>query len=401
MKIAVITPYHTEPLDMLERAHKTVLAQTHPCTHYMIADGHARPEIDHWQVRHITLPTAHHNNGNTPRAIGSLDAVGDDFDAIAYLDADNWFEPDHIANLAAQQAETGADIVSSGRIIHGIDGEILLPEGEQEDGTATADTSTMLFGRSAFAVLPLWGTMPNELGPNCDRYIFKGAQALGCTHHHSGKLTMHFTTRYGPHYRAAGQSVPVNAIAMHAMKDSDQFIRRIGPKGLSHILSGGTVKRLFAEKAQRPYTVCILTSEDALSDAQAHFCDDLENALGDAAEFYYADMDEVAHDTSVTADRNNVFLLWFDGSDAERDRLGQIADQNGQLAVIYVRSRQTEEAAAPDSTLDRRAWKIVTDSTAVQDRYAQFCRYGSGHIILSPLNTASDTLATCMHAYAR
>lgn len=401
MKIAVITPYHTEPLDMLERAHKTVLAQTHPCTHYMIADGHARSEIDHWQVRHVTLPTAHHNNGNTPRAIGSLDAIGADFDAIAYLDADNWFEPEHIANLVKHQAETGANIVSSGRVIHGMDGEILLPEGEQEDGTATVDTSTMLFDRSAFAVLPLWGTMPNELGPNCDRYIFKGAQALGCTHHHSGHLTLHFTSRYGPHYRAAGQPVPADATAMHAMKDSDQFIRRVGPKGLSHILSGGTVESLFAGKAKRPYTVCILNSEDALTDAQAQFCDNLESALGNAAEFYYADMNEVTHDATVTADRNNVFLIWFDGTDAERDFLGQIADKNGQLAVIYGRTEDTDEPQMPDSTLDRRAWKVVTDSTAVKDRYAQFCRYGSGHVMLSPLNTAADALAACMHAYAR
>lgn len=401
MKIAVITPYHTEPLDMLERAHKTVLTQTHPCTHFMIADGHARTEIDAWQVRHITLPTAHHNNGNTPRAIGSLDAIGDGFDAIAYLDADNWFEPEHIADLVAHRIETSADIVSSGRVIHGIDGGVLLPEGEQEDGTATADTSTMLFSRTAFAVLPLWGTMPNELGPNCDRYIFKGAQALGCKHHHGGQLTMHFTSRYGPHYRAAGLPVPADATAMHAMKDSDQFIRRIGPKGLSHILSGGTVESLFADKAHLPYTVCILKNADALTNDQAQFCDDLENALGDAAEFYYADMDEITRDTTVTTDRNNVFLLWFDGIESERDRLGQIADQNGNLAIIHVRTEDTAESQTPDSTLDRRAWRIITATLSIKDRYAQFCRYGAGHVILSPLQTASDELVACMHSYAR
>lgn len=401
MKVAVITPYHTEPLDMLRRAHDSVTAQTHACTHYMIADGHPRPEIETWQVRHIALTTAHHNNGNTPRAKGTLDAIENDFDAIAYLDADNWFEPNHIADLISHQQQTGADIVSSGRVIHGIDGEVLLPAGEQGDGTETADTSTLLFNKTAFTILPLWGTMPDELGPNCDRYIFKGAQAAGGKHHHTGQLTMHFTSRYAPHYRAAGQPIPADATAMHAMKESDQFIRRVGPKGLSHILSGKSVESLFTAKASQPYVVCILNDEDELTPAQAQFCDDLDHKLGDQAEFYYATMDEVVTDASVTADRNNIFLLWFGDDQTEKSRLGEIADQNGQFAVIYVRSEEKTDDQLCDAHLDRRAWKIITHSKSLKDCYAHQCRYGDGHVILSPLSTAPDGITPLMHDYAR
>lgn len=401
MKVAVITPYHTEPLEMLERAHRSVVAQTHPCTHYMVADGHPQKEVDGWNARHITLPVAHHNNGNTPRAIGSLDAIGDGFDAIAYLDADNWFEPDHISHLVTCHNETGAAMVSSGRVIHGMDGEILLPDGEQRDGDMTADTSTLLFTRAAFAVLPLWGTMPDELGPNCDRYIFKGAQALGCQHHHSGRITMHFTSRYGPHYLTAGLSVPPEATAMHAMKDSDQFIRRVGPKGLSHILSGGTVNSWFAHKERHPFIVCILNEETSLTTGQARFCDDLERGLGDSAEFYYAEMDDVVTDTTVTQDHNNVFLLWFGGSAEDKARLGHIADENGHLAVIYVRPEDASVSETFNDDLDKRAWKIITESRAVKDQYEQLNRYGNGHVILSPLAATPGTLVNLMNAYAR
>lgn len=401
MKVAVITPYYKEPLEMLQRAHDSVAAQTHTCTHYMIADGHPQTEVDTWQVRHLALPKAHHNNGNTPRATGTLDAIENDFDAIAYLDADNWFEPNHIAHLVEGQHSTNSDMVSSGRVIHGINGDILLPTGEQGDGKETADTSTLLFSKAAFPVLPLWGTMPDELGPNCDRYIFKGAQALGCAHHHTGEPTMHFTSRYAPHYRAAGRPIPPEATAMHAMKDSDQFIRRIGPKGLSHILSGKPVEDLFTIKHRTPYVACILKSEDDLSVDQAQFCDDLESRLGDTAEFYYATMDEVLADTTVTADRNNVFLLWFGDDEAEKKRLGEIADQNGRFAVIYMRSVETLANYDCDGTLDRRAWKVVTDSKSVKESYVQTCRYGDGHVILSALTNAPDALTPLMHEYAR
>jgi len=401
MKVAVITPYYQEPLEMLQRAHDSVAAQTHACTHYMIADGHPRIEVDTWQVRHLTLPKAHHNNGNTPRAKGTSEAIENDFDAIAYLDADNWFEPNHIAGLIEARQKTGADMISSGRVIHGLEGEVLLPLGEQGDGKETADTSTLLFGKTAFPILPLWGSMPDELGPNCDRYIFKGAQTLGCAHHHTGELTMHFTSRYAPHYRAAGRTIPLEATAMHAMKDSDQFIRRIGPKGLSHILSGKPVEDLFKTKHRTPYVVCILKDEDKLSLDEARFCDDLERCLTDTAEFYYATMDEVLADTTVMADRNNVFLLWFGDDEVEKARLGEIADQNGKFAVIYVRCGKSSAGPNCDDTLDRRAWKVVTDSESIKKSYVQTCRYGDGHVIQSTLTNAPDALSALMHKYAR
>jgi hypothetical protein len=109
MRVAVVTPYFREPLDWLRQCHASVRAQTHACTHVMVADGHPQSEVAGWPgLRHIALPTSHGDYGDTPRAIGSIEAIGAGFDAIAYLDADNAYAPDHIESLVELQRRTGA-----------------------------------------------------------------------------------------------------------------------------------------------------------------------------------------------------------------------------------------------------------------------------------------------------
>ena len=69
---AVITPYFLEPLEVLERCHRSCKNQDGdwPLRHVMVADGHPQAAIDTWDVDHITLPRAHGDNGNSPAALG-------------------------------------------------------------------------------------------------------------------------------------------------------------------------------------------------------------------------------------------------------------------------------------------------------------------------------------------
>lgn len=67
---AVITPYCSESLPVLERCHQSCASQTMPVRHVMVADGEARPEIDGWDCDHLVLPHRHADNGNTPRCLG-------------------------------------------------------------------------------------------------------------------------------------------------------------------------------------------------------------------------------------------------------------------------------------------------------------------------------------------
>ena len=137
MKVAVVTPYYREPLEVLERCHRSVLAQTHPSTHFMIADGYAQEAINGWEnVQHFSLPVSHRDWGNAPRSMGSISAFNQGFDAVAYLDADNWYAEDHIASLVAICTQFEVSVVFSYR-------QIVLSTGEycpfMEEGEETGD----------------------------------------------------------------------------------------------------------------------------------------------------------------------------------------------------------------------------------------------------------------------
>ena len=211
MRVAVITPYYQESRDVLAKCHQSVAAQSHPCTHFMVADGHPRPEVSEWAVDHVILPAAHGDNGNTPRSIGSLTAINQGFDAIAYLDADNWFAPDHIASLAALHAKTGAAVCTSARTIHRGDGTFMYRDTAGSDGETFADTSCLFLTRAAFRLAPLWAMMPKALGPVCDRMIWKAIVARDLPRAHTGQATLAFRSQYAAHYRHINEDPPPGA----------------------------------------------------------------------------------------------------------------------------------------------------------------------------------------------
>jgi hypothetical protein len=100
VRIAVITPHYKTRPDWLERCVASVAAQTLPCKHFLVCDGDILPQIElSTNVQVLQLPRAHADFGNTPRAIGSVSAIAQDFDAIAYLDSDNWYETGHMQHL--------------------------------------------------------------------------------------------------------------------------------------------------------------------------------------------------------------------------------------------------------------------------------------------------------------
>ena len=171
MKVAVITPYHNEPLEWLEAAHQSVLAQTYPATHFMIADGNARPEIDGWEnVQHIKLPIGHNDYGNFPRAVGSMSAINQGFDGVMYLDGDNWYYPNHVETLVTLQRESGAHLCSSNRMFHRLDGS---PMGicPFSDGFQFFDVNCMFFSHDARGLVQEWYKMGPILAFLSDRYF--------------------------------------------------------------------------------------------------------------------------------------------------------------------------------------------------------------------------------------
>ena len=125
MRVAVVTPYYRTPDAWLRMCHESVRAQSHTCTHILVADGVAQEIVQNFDCQHIVLSKGHADYGDTPRAIGSMSAIGQGFDAITYLDADNWYEPNHIASLLELHRSTNAEVCTSMRNFHHVNGEQL------------------------------------------------------------------------------------------------------------------------------------------------------------------------------------------------------------------------------------------------------------------------------------
>ncbi len=191
---------------------ESVRKQSHACVHYLVADGMPRGEINDWQVEHITLARAHHNVGNTPRAVGSISAMSEGADAIAYLDADNWYYPHHIAEMIRLHEQTSAAVCSASRTIHRPDGSLMFRDPEC-NGQTHVDTSCYFLTAAAFRVVPLWGMMPQELGPIGDRVVWNYIQQLGLLRAHNPEPTVAFRTQYAAHYQFNGESPPPDAKA--------------------------------------------------------------------------------------------------------------------------------------------------------------------------------------------
>jgi len=150
MRVAIVTPYYKEPLSMLRQCHESVMSQTHGVTHFMVADGHPNAEIARVPgVTHVTLPMANGDNGNTPRAIGGLLASGYGYDAVGYLDADNWLAPNHIEVLLQVHEQSRSPLVCSRRIFCSLDGMVMPVTEDEEDKGRHIDTSWWLVMRRA------------------------------------------------------------------------------------------------------------------------------------------------------------------------------------------------------------------------------------------------------------
>jgi glycosyltransferase involved in cell wall biosynthesis len=211
MKIAVITPsYRTDPSHLVQCL-KSVREQTERCMHFLVWDGEVPTEIEtHDDLQLIQLPKAHRDAGNAARAIGSVSAIRQGFDAIAYLDADNWYDPNHIAVLRAAHEQTNANVCSSTRKLWMASGAWLgiCPE---IDGEEFVDTNCLFLTRAAFGAVSAWYMMPPELVEIGDRVVWQTIKDAGLSRHHVNDPTVNYRTRYAAHYRYFGKAPPPGA----------------------------------------------------------------------------------------------------------------------------------------------------------------------------------------------
>jgi hypothetical protein len=192
---------------VLERCIASVAAQSVAVDHLLVADGHPQDFIDTLDVRHLRLDREHGDFGNTPRAAGMLLGIAEGYDAIGLLDADNWFDPDHVQ--ACLSAAIDCDYVAARRRFVRPSGELLLIAEDPPD--RHVDTSCYLFLPESYSILPVWGLMPRPLSPICDRVFHAAARARGLRRATTDHATVNFTVTVRHFYTMLGETPPPEA----------------------------------------------------------------------------------------------------------------------------------------------------------------------------------------------
>lgn len=221
MKVAVVTALHSAKPEWFAQCCASVRAQTHACMHIVVADGIARPPMPGFEGQFIALEKKHADYGDTPRAIGSMSAIAQGFDAIAYLDDDNWFHPQHLESLVVLQQRTGAALCSSARMLHALDGSVLA-RCPAVDGVHFVDTNCFFISRAAFALCAHWALMPSRFHLVGDRYIWMVAHYLRLSHAHTGLASLHYRSNWAVSYTLAGRTPPAGA------KTGDEVLELLG-----------------------------------------------------------------------------------------------------------------------------------------------------------------------------
>jgi Glycosyl transferase family 2 len=206
----IVTPYYKESRAKLERCIASVSAQTYRPDHLLVADGYPVDWIETAGVRHLRLDRAHGDFGNTPRALGMMIGIAERYDAIALLDADNWYESDHVERCWSA-ASGNCDYVVALRRFRRPDGSIMPIKDEPID--RHVDTSCFFFLEGSYTTLPLWGTMPREISPICDRIFYAALKARRMRQSVTDRVTVNFEVTVRGFFEKLNETPPPEAKA--------------------------------------------------------------------------------------------------------------------------------------------------------------------------------------------
>lgn len=216
MKVAVVTPYYNEDLDILVRCVKSVQHQTYICKHILVSDGKPNDWVDTWkEIEHITLPTSHKDAGATPRALGALSAFSRGYDAVAFLDVDNTYEPTHIENMIKTCKEFNCHVVSATRNIRSSYNEqFLYVDNIESNGKEFCDTNCLFLTRAVMLFMSYWITN-KDVSLAGDRIFWNIiVNNSNITRLHCNVPTVNYYTKWAWHFKQANVEIPGDSIWM-------------------------------------------------------------------------------------------------------------------------------------------------------------------------------------------
>jgi hypothetical protein len=209
MKVAVITSYCNEENRIIERAHQSVLAQTVPCEHIIVVDGGIfQANVREAQIVHLSQN--HNNYGDTPKWIGAISALAQGFDAVAFLDADDWLSPAHIENcLKALHTphDPSLQICITNRQLHRPDGSVM---NVNEGRDIYQNHCVVMLADAARQLLPL-AVKPQSMCEVGDRIMWAVIKQKKIPVIFEPNQTYHYTTLWKVHYDALNEVPPANA----------------------------------------------------------------------------------------------------------------------------------------------------------------------------------------------
>ena len=212
MKICVVTPYYQENLEWLLHAHASVKAQTVAAQHILVCDGSAPAQVPDFQGTHIVLRRNYGDHGNTPRLIGCYHAItAQDADAIAFLDAGNWYYPDHLRSLSDIGEAAQLGVVASARMLHRLDGSPMI-KCRTVDGRNYIDTNCLMVLQPAFRYLIAWVLQGQDTAAKTDQYLWRLMRSSGARLGFVDRPTVAYRTRHRAHYEQAREPAPPEAI---------------------------------------------------------------------------------------------------------------------------------------------------------------------------------------------
>ena len=130
------------------------------------------------------------------------------YDGIAFLDADNWLDKEHVASCTAVgHTEPRPDLVIAKRRYMRLDGSV-FPLIE-EDGHV--DTSCWWFQPGSYHLLHHWVTIPREMTSVGDRVFYWLVQASQLSCREVSRTTVNYTCLWENIYRFFGETPPPGA----------------------------------------------------------------------------------------------------------------------------------------------------------------------------------------------
>lgn len=219
MRLAVITPYYQETDDQLARCHDSVIRQQNvDVRHFMIADGWPKTYCQRADIEHLILPTCHRDAGATPRSIAAISAFSQGYDAIAFLDADCWYEPVHLELMTRTLNHAAADAVVATRSIYDSNNDLLYVDRVESNGVNMVDTNCMFLTRRALPFLAAWITEKKHALIS-DRIFWQACLTGGLRMIRCDNPTVGYVTKWAWHYQYANKPIPPNTVWLD--QDSD------------------------------------------------------------------------------------------------------------------------------------------------------------------------------------